>query len=158
MTTLDGPGSISFALLKFAEFHTMIERKTPHHKIITLRSNRGGEYLAGRFSEYLQRIGITRQLTTAYTPHQNSVAERKNCTILDKVRSMLIGRHVPKNLRTEAAQSIVRLINCSPTKANLEQTPEEKFYSVKPGLFSIRVFGCLSYAHIRKELRDKLES
>jgi hypothetical protein len=70
---------------------------------------------------------------------------------------MLIGGQVPKNLWTEAAQSAVKFINFSPTKANLGLTPDEQFYSVKPDLSQLRIFGCLAHVHIRKDLRNKLE-
>jgi hypothetical protein len=49
-------------------------------------------------------------------------------------------------------------VNCSPTRANQGQTPEEKFSKVKLDLSSLKVFGCLSYVHLRKEMRDKLEA
>jgi hypothetical protein len=80
---------------KFVEFHTMIEKHT-NFRIRTLRSDRGGEFLSQLFTEYLTTQGITRQLTNAHTPHQNGVAERKNRTIMNRTRCMLIGGHVPK--------------------------------------------------------------
>jgi hypothetical protein len=78
------------AFQKFVDFHTLIEKQTPF-RIRTLRSDRGGEFLSNTFSEYLRRYGITRQLTNAYTPHQNGVVERKNRTILNRARCMLMG-------------------------------------------------------------------
>ena len=39
-----------------------------------------------------------RQLTTAYTPQQSEVAERKNRTIMNMVRSMLSEKKMPKFL------------------------------------------------------------
>ncbi|KAF2304334.1 hypothetical protein GH714_030057 [Hevea brasiliensis] len=41
--------------------------------------------------------GNIRQLTAAYSPQQNGVAERKNRTIMNMVRSMLSGKDIPKN-------------------------------------------------------------
>jgi len=51
---------------------------------------------------FCKNQGIQRQLTATYTPQQNGVAERKNRTIMNMVRSMLIGRHVPKIFWPEA--------------------------------------------------------
>ena len=39
--------------------------------------------------EYCEEQGIRRFLTASYTPQQNGVAERKNWTIFDMVRSRL---------------------------------------------------------------------
>ena len=50
-----------------------------------LRSDNGGEYLGNDFKQYLSENGIHHQLTVAYTPQQNGVAERMNRTLLDLV-------------------------------------------------------------------------
>jgi hypothetical protein len=57
------------ALSKFIDFHKMMTNQLHSHRILTLRSDRGSEYLASKFSDYLKAAGITRQLTTAHTPH-----------------------------------------------------------------------------------------
>ena len=119
------------ALEKFKQFHTTIERQTGH-KILALRSDRGGEILSQDFTNYLHSQGILRQLTTARTPHQNGISERKNRTILNMVRSMLIGE--PKFLWTEAAHMAVQLTNSLPTRANNGETPEQRFSGLKPDL------------------------
>ena len=41
------------------------------------------------FKTYSDEKGIARQLTIPYTPQQNGVAERRNMTLLDMVRSMM---------------------------------------------------------------------
>ncbi len=41
------------------------------------------------FVRYLAEHGIHHQLTVAYTPQQNGVAERMNRTLMNLVRSML---------------------------------------------------------------------
>ena len=55
----------------------------------TLRSDQGGEYLDTKFNDYLIEHGILSHLTTPRTPQQNGVAERRNRTFLDIVRSVL---------------------------------------------------------------------
>lgn len=45
--------------------------------IMCLRTDRGGEFNSSEFSEFCKAHGIKRQLTTAYTPQLNRVAERK---------------------------------------------------------------------------------
>jgi transposase InsO family protein len=114
------------AFEKFRIFRTMVE-KAIGRSIRVLRTDRGGEYLSGTFIEYCQAAGISRQLTAAYTPHQNGLAERKNRSIMEKTRSMMLGTGVPNFLLAEAAKTAVYLLNRSPTKANLGVTPEERF-------------------------------
>jgi transposase InsO family protein len=67
-----------------------------------LRTDRGGEFTSDKFKDFCNEHGIKRQLTTAYTPRQNGVSERKNRTLMNMVRSMLAGRCVPKRFWPEA--------------------------------------------------------
>ncbi|KAL0449027.1 UNVERIFIED_CONTAM: hypothetical protein Slati_1459100 [Sesamum latifolium] len=55
------------------------------HKIKTLRSDRGGEYLSGEFIDYLIENGMLSQWTPSGTPRLNGMAERRNRTLLDMV-------------------------------------------------------------------------
>ena len=68
-------------------------------KIKVVKSNHGGEYY-GRydgsgeqcpkpFVRYLQECAIVPQYTMLGTPSQNGVAERRNWTLTDMVRSMI---------------------------------------------------------------------
>lgn len=54
-----------------------------------LRTDRGGEYNSTLFNKICKQNGIKRQLTMAYTPQENGVAERKIRTVMNLVRSML---------------------------------------------------------------------
>ncbi|TXG57834.1 hypothetical protein EZV62_015663 [Acer yangbiense] len=69
--------------------------------------------------------GISRQLTTAYTPQQNEVAECKSRTIMNMVRSMLSEKQVPKNFWLEAVNWTTHVLNKSPTLAVKDMIPEE---------------------------------
>ncbi|KAL2623656.1 hypothetical protein R1flu_003861 [Riccia fluitans] len=52
-------------------------------KVRCLRSDNGREYISGEFEMYCEQDGITRHLTTFYTPEQNGVVERLNRTLLE---------------------------------------------------------------------------
>ena len=58
----------------------------------------------------------------------------------------------------EALATAVYLRNRSPTKAISGLTPYEGWTGRKPAVNHLRVFGCVAYAHIAKELRRKLDS
>ena len=53
-------------------------------------------------------------LHAPYSPQQNGVAERKNRTILDMVRSMLKSKNMPKEFWAEAVQCAVYVQNRCP--------------------------------------------
>nr|KYP41492.1 Retrovirus-related Pol polyprotein from transposon TNT 1-94 [Cajanus cajan] len=85
----------SEAFEAFKNFKAMVE-KTTNLYIKALQSDRGGEYMSTAFTNYCEEQGIKRFLTAAYSPQQNGVAERKNQTILDMVRSMLKSKNMSK--------------------------------------------------------------
>ena len=72
---------------KFKEYRAKVENQLGK-SIKILRSDRGGEYLDRDFGEFLFEHGIVSQLTAPGTPQQNGVAERRNRTLLDMIRSM----------------------------------------------------------------------
>ena len=79
---------------KFKEFLAEAEKQLGM-SLKTLRSDRGGEYLDSEFEDYLLEHGIVSQLTALGTPQQNGVAERRNRTLLDMVRSMMSYSSLP---------------------------------------------------------------
>lgn len=122
-----------------------------------LRTDRGGEYLSEKFKNYCAQHGITRQLTTALTPEQNGVSERKNQIVLDRARSMTQQTRLPASLWAEIINTANHLVNNSPTNANDGLTPEQVFTGKWPNLSYLRTFGCDSYVFIPKEdMKSKL--
>ncbi|RVW36520.1 Retrovirus-related Pol polyprotein from transposon TNT 1-94 [Vitis vinifera] len=117
---------------------------------------RGGEYYGrylkdgqspGPFAKFLQKHGIVAQYTMPGSPDQNGVAERRNRTLLDMVRSMLSNSKLPKFLWTEALKTTVYILNRVPTKA-VPKTPFELLKGWKPSLRHMRVWGCSSEVRI----------
>lgn len=72
----------------FKEFKALAENQSGR-KIITLRTDNGGEYESGQFQAYYAAEGIARHHTTPYSSAQNGVAERKNRTLQETTRAML---------------------------------------------------------------------
>jgi hypothetical protein len=124
-------------------------------RIKTLRSDRGGEFLAGLFAGVCEQAGIKRQLTAPYTPQQNGVVERKNRTVMEMARSLLKSMRVPGRFWGEAVRHAVYLLNRLPTKVLGDITPYETWTGRKPSLGHLRVFGCTAHTkfsapHLRK--------
>ncbi|KAI5343049.1 hypothetical protein L3X38_010925 [Prunus dulcis] len=122
-----------------------------------LRSDRGGEYTSLEFSKFCEELVLERQLTVAYSPQQNGVAERKNRIVLEMARTMMHEKQIPLKFWVEAVNTAIYLQNRSPTSALDNTTPFEKFSGGKPGVKHLRIFGSLCHIHIPSQKRHKLE-
>jgi transposase InsO family protein len=110
---------------KFKIFKAEVENQ--HNiKIKLVRSDHGGEYydrhtpydqVPGPFVRFLQENGIVAQYSMPGDPQQNRVAERRNCTLMDMVRSMLSNSMLPISLWMEALKIVVHILNRVPSKS-----------------------------------------
>lgn len=91
-----------------------------------LRSDRGGEYYGkytklgqakGHLALYLEQCRLQGQYTTPGTPQQNGVAERRNMTLIEMVRSMMCHSKLPQFLWGEALKMENYILNRVPNKA-----------------------------------------
>lgn len=53
------------------------------------------------------------ELKSWYTPKQNGVSKRDNCTIMDAVRSMIYYAHLDLVFKANAVNNIVYTLNCT---------------------------------------------
>ena len=90
----------------FLEWKSLVEKATKK-KVVTLRTDNGGEYTSTQFEEYLKAEGIRHELTVPKTPQQNGVAERLNRTLVEMARSMLLDAKLPKKFWAEAVSTVV---------------------------------------------------
>ncbi|KAF2359941.1 Reverse transcriptase RNA-dependent DNA polymerase [Trinorchestia longiramus] len=141
----------------FTEFKALVENHYDH-KIKILRIYNGGEYVSTDFERFLKVNGIVHQKTVPKTPEQNGVAERMNRTILEAVRAMLSDSKLPKTFWAEAVSTAVYVKNRSPTSAHKNLTPYQALNGHKPNVQHFRTFGCMAYAHVPKDEREKLDS
>ncbi|KAG6512493.1 hypothetical protein ZIOFF_030614 [Zingiber officinale] len=142
------------AFQAFKKFKSVTENTT-EYKIKTLRTDRGGEFLSTKFTRFCENEGIERHLTTPYTPQQNGVVERRNCTVMAMARSLLKGTHMPARFWGEAVRHAVYLLNRLPTRALGDRTPFEAWMGRKPHLAHLKVFGYVAYVknttpHLKK--------
>ena len=90
------------------------------------------------------------------SPNQNGVAERRNQTLVDMVRSMLSNSNLPKFLWTDALKTIMYILNCVPTKAG-PKTPFQLWKNWKPSLRHMRAWGCPFEVRIYNPHEKKLD-
>jgi len=147
----------SETFMTFKSFKNAVEKESGL-SIAGLRTDRGGEFTSKEFTEFCRIEGIKRQLTTAYTPQQNEVAERKNRTILNMVRCLLEEKQMPARFWPDAVKWTCHILNRSPTSAVKNKTPEECWSGVKPNVDYFRVFGCIGNVHVSNPQKLKLDA
>lgn len=121
-----------------------------------IRSDNGREYNNYKVKQLFVKEGIRPQYTAPYTPEQNGVAERKNRTLMEAARCMLIDASMDNRYWAEAVNTANFLQNILPSTA-IEKTPYELWYGRKASVDNLRIFGCEGYTLIPKEKRRKLE-
>jgi len=75
------------------------------------------------------------------------VVERKNRTLEDMTRTMLIASGLARNFWAEALNTSCYIINRCMIRHILNKTPCELFEGRKPNIIHLRIFGCKSYVH-----------
>ena len=84
--------------------------------------------------------------------------ERKNRTIVESARAMILDQNLQPFLWGEASNTTIYIQNRCPHSHLDHKTPEEVFFGKKPNISHLRIFGCPSFIHIPKEKRSKLPS
>ena len=154
----------SESLDAFKVFKTNVELQKGK-KIKAVNSDRGGEYYGrydetgrtpGPFARYLQECGIDAKYTMPGIPQQNGIAERRNRTLLDMVRCMLIHSSLPEFLWGEALKTAAYILNQVPSKS-VPKTPYELWSSKKPSLRHFHVWGCKAEVRLYNPQSKKLD-
>lgn len=76
-----------------------------------LRTDNGLEFMNSENNNVLRKQGIQHQRTAIYTPEQNGVAERKNRTLVEAVRTMIHAKGLPLKLWAEGINTVAYVIN-----------------------------------------------
>ena len=67
------------------------------HSLTSVRSNRGGEFMAGELQLFFHSRGVTHQTSVPHTPQQNGRAERFNRTLLEKAEVIRLHACLPRS-------------------------------------------------------------
>ncbi|GKD34372.1 retrovirus-related pol polyprotein from transposon TNT 1-94, partial [Tanacetum coccineum] len=101
-----------------------------------VRTDNGTKFVNQTLRDFYENVGISHQTSVARTPQQNGVVERRNRTLVEAARTMLIFSKAPLFLWAEA-------INTACYRYN--KTPYELMHDKKPDLSFFHVFGSLCY-------------
>ena len=115
-------------------------------------SDNGKEFVNDKLMEYLKRRAIIFLTSAPYTPQQNGLIERRNRTILDTVRTLILNSKMPVNFWSYAVETANYLINRWPTKD--DKTPFERLFGCKPDIRHLRTFGCLAFWRVPDTWRN----
>nr|GFB82753.1 putative ribonuclease H-like domain-containing protein [Tanacetum cinerariifolium] len=91
--------------------------------------------------EFCGLKGIKREYSNARTPQQNEVAERKNMTLIEAVRTMLADSFLPTTFWAEAVSTACYVLNRVVTKPQ-NKIPYELLTGGQPIISYLRPFGC----------------
>lgn len=121
------------------------------------RSDNGTEFKESGVIAFCNEIGIKHEFSAVRTPQQNGIVERKNRTIQEMARSMLLGRNVPRRFWAEAVNTACHTVNRVYLRPNTNKTPYELWMGKKPNLSYFRVFGSPCYILRDRELLGKFD-
>ena len=107
------------------------------------------------FFQYLKQKGITKQTGMPHYHTHPGKAERVHRTVMSFARAMLLASKLPVIFYNEAQLTAAYLHNRTVHGAD-SITPYEHIYGYRPNLAHLKPFGCVAYAYIPLENRNKL--
>ncbi|GJW32026.1 retrovirus-related pol polyprotein from transposon TNT 1-94 [Tanacetum coccineum] len=121
------------------------------------RTDNGTEFVNQTLREYYEKVGISHETSVARSPQQNGVVERRNRTLIEVARTMLIYAKAPLFLWAEAVATACYTQNRSMIRHRHGKTPYELLHNKPPDLSYLHVFGALCYPTNDSENLGKLQ-
>ncbi|GKF03675.1 putative ribonuclease H-like domain-containing protein [Tanacetum coccineum] len=91
-------------------FITEIENQLDY-KVKVIRSDNGTEFKNSIMNQFCEIKRIKREFSVARTPQQNGVAKRKNRTLIEATRTMLVDSKLPTTFWAEAVNTACYVLN-----------------------------------------------
>ncbi|GJZ25520.1 retrovirus-related pol polyprotein from transposon TNT 1-94 [Tanacetum coccineum] len=120
-------------------------------------TDNGTEFVNQTLHEYYEKVGISHETSVARSPQQNGVVERRNRTLIEAARTMLIYAKAPLFLWAEAVATACYTQNRSIIRLRHGKTPYELLHDKLPDLSFFHVFGALCYPTNDSENLGKLQ-
>ncbi|GJX47838.1 retrovirus-related pol polyprotein from transposon TNT 1-94 [Tanacetum coccineum] len=138
------------------DFLTMIQRNL-QAQVITVRTDRGTEFLNKTLHAYFKEEGIEHQTSTPRTPEQNGVVERRNRTLVEAARTMLSASKLPLSFWAEAVTTACYTQNSSIIISTHGKKAYHIINDMKPSMEHLHIFGCICYITRDGENLDKMK-
>ncbi|GJR12346.1 retrovirus-related pol polyprotein from transposon TNT 1-94 [Tanacetum coccineum] len=140
-------------IIKFLKM-IQVRLKVPVRRI---RTDNGTEFVNQTLREYYEKVGISHETSIARSPQQNGVVERRNRTLIEAARTMLIYAKALLFLWAEAVATACYTQNHSVIRLQHDKTPYELLHDKLPDLSFFYVFGALCYSINDSENLGKLQ-
>nr|GEV82798.1 putative ribonuclease H-like domain-containing protein [Tanacetum cinerariifolium] len=111
-------------------------------KVKVIRSDNGTEFKTSDLNQFCGIKGIKREFSIPRTPQQNSIAERKNRTLIEAARTMLADLLLLIPFWAETVNTACYVQNRVLVTKPHNKTPYELLHSRTPSISFMRPFGC----------------
>jgi transposase InsO family protein len=91
-------------------------------RIKCLRSDNGGEFTSKEFMDYCSGHGIKRQFSVARTLQHNGVVKRKNMTVQEMARTMIMDSKLTDIFWTQEVHTKIHIQNRVMLRNNTDKT------------------------------------
>ncbi|GJS44179.1 putative ribonuclease H-like domain-containing protein [Tanacetum coccineum] len=112
------------------------------HKVKVIKCDNGTEFKNSVRNQFCEMKGIKREFSVARTPQQNGVAERRNRTLIEATRTMLVDFKFPTNFWAEAVNTACYVLNRVLVIKPHNKTPYELIHGRTSLIDFIKPFGC----------------
>ncbi|MFW5438955.1 hypothetical protein ACNPIS_31930, partial [Paenibacillus apiarius] len=123
-----------------------------------IRSDHGGEFENQLFYHFCIEKEIIHEFSSARTPQQNGVVERKNRTLQEMARTMLSEYKLPKYFWAEAVSTACHVCNRVYLRPILGITSFQLYYQKSLNIAHLRVFGCKCFLLNTKDHLGKFDA
>ncbi|GJT27333.1 retrovirus-related pol polyprotein from transposon TNT 1-94 [Tanacetum coccineum] len=103
-------------------------------KVHKIRTDNDTEFKNTILKAHYEKLDIMQQISTAQTPQQNGVVERRNHTLVEVAHTMLIFSRLPEFLWAEAISTACFTQNRSIIHTRYNKTPYELLHDRKPNV------------------------
>ncbi|GKE65216.1 retrovirus-related pol polyprotein from transposon TNT 1-94 [Tanacetum coccineum] len=122
-----------------------------------LRTDNGTEFVNQTLCEYYEKVGISHETSVARCPQQNGVVKRRNHTLIEAARTILIYAKASLFFWAEVVATACYTQNRSILRLRHDKTPYELLHDKLPDLSFFHVFGALCYPTNDSENLGKLQ-
>nr|GEW16390.1 hypothetical protein [Tanacetum cinerariifolium] len=129
----------------------------PSVLVITVRIDRGTEFLNKTLNAFFKEEGIEHQTYTTQTPEQNGVVKRQNCTLVEAARTMLSASKLPLFFLAEAIATACYTQNRSIIIPTHDQTAYHIINDRIPSIKHLYIFGRICYITRDGKNLDKMK-
>ncbi|GJU70982.1 uncharacterized mitochondrial protein-like protein [Tanacetum coccineum] len=110
-----------------------------------VKTDNGTEFVNQTLREYYEKVSISHETFVSRSPQKNGVVEKRNRSLIEATRTMLIYAKASLFLWAEAVATACYTQNHSIIQLHHGKTPYELLYDKLPDLSFFHVFGALYY-------------